>query len=252
MITPKKALRVGICGMGDWAWRHVKLLRETGGFELVAISSRSDAAWQRVGAELPGVHRYRDHRELLDGARPELVIVTTPHHLHAPMAIEALRAGAHVIVEKPMATSLADGKAMLAAARTAGKMLAVYHNRRFDPWLIAAQRVIEEGALGELIELNGSWPDNAPEGSWRRRKLESGGLFFDLGAHMVTRGLALATEDYGAEEASARRDRLGLWQGRFVDPKTWRDEGPSGDPGPGLLEAVWTWFRELTGARTLR
>ncbi len=74
----------------------------------------------------------------------------------------------------------------------------------------------------------------------------------DLGAHMVTRGLALATEGYGAEEASARRDRLGLWQGRFVDPKTWRDEGPSGDPGPGLLEAVWTWFRELTGARTLR
>ena len=74
----------------------------------------------------------------------------------------------------------------------------------------------------------------------------------DLGAHMVGRGLALATEGYGTEQARAKSDRLGLWQGRFVDPKTWRDEGPSGDPGPGLLQDLWNWFRELTGARTLR
>lgn len=74
----------------------------------------------------------------------------------------------------------------------------------------------------------------------------------DLGAHLVGRGLALATDGYVIEEAQARSDRLGLWKGRFVDPKTWRDEGPSADPGPGPLEAVWTWFRELTGARTLR
>jgi endonuclease YncB( thermonuclease family) len=74
----------------------------------------------------------------------------------------------------------------------------------------------------------------------------------DLGAHMVGLGLALATDGYGAQQAAARSQRLGLWQGRFIDPKTWRDDGPSGDPGPGPLQAVWDWFRELTGARTLR
>jgi endonuclease YncB( thermonuclease family) len=74
----------------------------------------------------------------------------------------------------------------------------------------------------------------------------------DIGAHMVRRGLALATEGYGVEQAQAKSDRLGLWQGRFVDPKTWRDDGPSGDPGPSPLEGLWNWFRELTGARTLR
>ena len=77
-------------------------------------------------------------------------------------------------------------------------------------------------------------------------------LSADLGAHMVGRGLALSTEGYGTEQARAKSDRLGLWQGRFVDPKTWRDAGPSGDPGPGLLQDFWDWFRELTGARTLR
>ena len=74
----------------------------------------------------------------------------------------------------------------------------------------------------------------------------------DLGAHMVGQGLALSTEGYGAEQATAKSDRKGLWQGRFVDPRTWRDEGPSGDPGPSLFEGLWDWFRELTGARTLR
>ena len=74
----------------------------------------------------------------------------------------------------------------------------------------------------------------------------------DLGAHMVERGLALSTEGYGAQERTARSDRRGLWQGRFIDPRTWRDDGPSGDPGPGPLEAIWDWFKELTGARTLR
>lgn len=74
----------------------------------------------------------------------------------------------------------------------------------------------------------------------------------DLGAAMVSAGLALATDGYGSEQAMAKRSKRGLWQGRFVDPKTWRDQGPSGDPGPGWLETLWTWFRELTGARTLR
>lgn len=188
MATPgsaKKPMRVGICGLGDWAWRHVRLLRETGGFEICAISSRSDAAWQRAQAELPAAARFRDHRELLTGAQPDLVVIATPHHLHGPMALDALRIGAHVIVEKPMATTLREARAMLATARTVKRMLAVYHNRRFDPWLLAAKQIVDDGELGALVELSGSWPDNAPAGTWRRRKLESGGLFFDLGAHLA-------------------------------------------------------------------
>lgn len=180
-----KPLRVGICGLGDWAWRHIRLLRETGGFELCAVSSRSDAAWQRARTDLPGVGLFRDHREMLAAARPDLVVITTPHHLHAPMAVDALGAGAHVIVEKPMATSLAGAQAMLTAAKVSGRMLAVYHNRHFDPWLLAAQHVVQAGTLGRLVDVQATWLDNSPAGTWRVRKLESGGLFYDLGAHLV-------------------------------------------------------------------
>ena len=74
----------------------------------------------------------------------------------------------------------------------------------------------------------------------------------DLGAAMVEAGLALSKDDYAGEESAARSARRGLWEGRFIDPREWRDEGPADDPGVSLLEQVWTWLRELTGARSLR
>jgi endonuclease YncB( thermonuclease family) len=74
----------------------------------------------------------------------------------------------------------------------------------------------------------------------------------DLGAALVSEGLAIAYGDYEREENSARRARLGIWQGRFVDPRRWREEGPVEAPQPGFFEMLWNWFRELTGATTLR
>ena len=74
----------------------------------------------------------------------------------------------------------------------------------------------------------------------------------DVAAAMVEAGLAIDGGGYAREQAAARAARRGLWDGRFVDPRTWRDEGPRDDPGPGLVETVWNWLRELTGARALR
>jgi endonuclease YncB( thermonuclease family) len=74
----------------------------------------------------------------------------------------------------------------------------------------------------------------------------------DLGAAIVSAGLAIARQSYGAEESAARRAKRGLWSGRFTDPRTWRDEGPQDDPGVSVFDDIWRWFRELTGARALR
>lgn len=74
----------------------------------------------------------------------------------------------------------------------------------------------------------------------------------DLGAIMVSDGLAVADSDYLAEQLSARASGKGIWAGRFTNPREWRKDGPPGDPGNGIFDAIWTWFRELTGARALR
>lgn len=74
----------------------------------------------------------------------------------------------------------------------------------------------------------------------------------DLGAALVADGLAIAKGDYDGEQAEARAAGIGIWRGRFVDPRQWRDEGPVGAPEPTIFEQLWNWFRELTGATTLR
>lgn len=74
----------------------------------------------------------------------------------------------------------------------------------------------------------------------------------DLGATLVAEGMAIAYGDYDAEEAEARSADRGIWRGRFVDPRQWRDQGPIPAPEPSPFELVWNWFRELTGATTLR
>lgn len=74
----------------------------------------------------------------------------------------------------------------------------------------------------------------------------------NIGAQLVRAGLAVSKGGYEIEQRGAREERLGIWSGRFIDPREWRDEGPRDDPGPGLLEMMWTWFRELTGATAVR
>lgn len=102
--------------------------------------------------------------------------------------------------------------------------------------------------------LNAGAVNCAPEGIDRfgrsLARCEAAGR--DIAAAMVEAGLAVARDGYGAEESRARSAGRGIWAGRFTDPRQWRDEGPSDDPGPGVLEKLWKWLRELTGARSLR
>lgn len=74
----------------------------------------------------------------------------------------------------------------------------------------------------------------------------------DIGAAMVGAGLAVSSGGYDREERGAREAARGIWSGRFTEPREWRDDGPRTDPGPGAIELLWNWFRELTGATALR
>jgi endonuclease YncB( thermonuclease family) len=81
-------------------------------------------------------------------------------------------------------------------------------------------------------------------------RCEVGGV--DIAEAIVRQGFAIATEGYGGAEAAARNAKRGIWQGRFTPPRQWRDEGPTAEPAEGILDQAWNWFRELTGARSLR
>ncbi len=132
---------------------------------------------------------YTDYREMLDELQPEAVVIMAQHKVHAEIAIAALRAGAHVLCEKPMALQVADADAMNQAAAQAGRLLAINYQQRSRPEIVAAKRIIDSGQLGKIqhIDVKTTWTRAAAyyqanewRGSWNG---EGGALLMNQTPH---------------------------------------------------------------------
>jgi predicted dehydrogenase len=138
---------VGVIGVGLLGERHARVWNEIPGARLVAVADASPKRAEHVGASL-GVAAYSETAALLTRDDVQAVSIATPDHLHALPVLAALRAGKHVLVEKPLATDLDEAVAMVAAARDAGRTLMVNYSQRFVPEFNWAKRQIETGVIG--------------------------------------------------------------------------------------------------------
>jgi len=184
-------IRVALIGYG-YAGRtfHAPLIRATPGLELAAISSsRPD----RVHADLPGVAVVASVEEICASASIELVVVATPNDTHAPIAATALRAGKHVVVEKPFAPTLRESRELISLAGHERRVLAVFHNRRWDGDFVAVTNLLASGVLGEITHVESHFDRYRPivRDRWRERPGVGAGLWYDLGPHLVDQALQL-------------------------------------------------------------
>lgn len=145
-----KRFRVALIGCGRIAHVHCGYLRQTPQVECVGACDLNLEARERFAArwQLP---TYADVDELLAAAQPDVVHIVTPPATHAKLAIELMESGIDVLVEKPMAVTLAEAERMIAAAKANGRMLTVDHNRLFDPVMRTAVGAIESGAIGRVV-----------------------------------------------------------------------------------------------------
>jgi predicted dehydrogenase len=167
--------RVGIVGCGRMGQNHLDVIRSLPGLEVVGAAD-NDAARARAFAERNALPFHAAALgTLIAGARPQVVHVLTPPFSHAALACEALDAGCHVYVEKPMALTSAEAQSMAAAAARAGRVLTVGHNNLFDTVVLEARERLASGRLGALVgvdvyhgTLPGSppWVAGLPSGPW--------------------------------------------------------------------------------------
>ena len=188
---------------------HAPLIRAATGLELAtAVSSRP----ADVQADLPGVTVAPDLATALADPAIELVVIATPNDIHASMAHEALEAGKSVVIDKPFALSVAEGESVLAHAERVGKMVSVFHCRRWDSAYLTLQALCPR--LGDLYQVILRYDRLRPvvRDRWRERAGPGSGIWFDLGSHLADQALSLfgwpewISADIASQRPGARTD----------------------------------------------
>ena len=182
-------LNVGLVGYG-LAGRafHAPFIMAVDDLRLAAVVSR-DAT--KVHADLPEVAVLPDLAALLATPALDLVVVASPDHLHAEHALAALDAGKHVLVDKPLAPTLADARTIVARAEAAGRILCVFHNRRWDADFLTVRRLIADGTLGRVVQFESRFDRFCPAPAPTWKEARAGGVWQDLGPHLVDQTLQL-------------------------------------------------------------
>lgn len=186
---------------------HGPLLQEHKGFTICKIleRNRQDSADRHPGAALA-----RNYSEILEDPEIELVIVNTPDYLHFGMAMEALDAGKHIVVEKPFTLKSEEADRIIATGREKGLMVSVFQNRRWDGDFLTVKKVIADGSLGRLVSFESHFDRfrNTVQESWKEEKRLGAGTLYNLGSHMIDQVLQL----FGMPEylyADVRAQRTG-------------------------------------------
>ncbi len=188
MTQKKVTLTVAVLGAGAIADHHMDAIRSTEGLAACAVADIDLAKAQGI-AERYQVNAYSDYREMIERERPDAVAIALPHYLHKEAAVFAAAAGCHVMLEKPMALSVAECDAIIEAAAEAGVRILIGHTQHYMAENLLAKQLVESGELGELVMIHdvrhmdyyrASRPD------WFLEKAKSGGgVLANLGTHSI-------------------------------------------------------------------
>lgn len=172
---------IGFGGMGNW---HRETLETIDGIKLAGIFDISE---DRIAfAKENKIAAYDSLEQLLGDESIDVVLIATPNDLHKPIAIQAMKAGKHVISEKPVTLNSSDLQEMIDASKETGKLLTVHQNRRWDEDFLTMKRIFDEQLLGETYRIESRvHGSRGIPGDWRQEKEQGGGMVLDWGVHLL-------------------------------------------------------------------
>jgi predicted dehydrogenase len=184
-------MQCGIIGLGGMGEMHASIIKDSGLVELVALCDTNRQVLRKMAKQFEVESIYTDFHEIVANPSLDMVIICLPHYLHAPVALAALRAGKHVLTEKPIAISMEEADKMIETARQNNVKLGVSEEHRYGGHVQIAKKWIKEGKLGDLYlcscteRFDSEIEQPAPQG-WRNKKeMMGGGSYIDQGHHVV-------------------------------------------------------------------
>ncbi|MFQ3566848.1 MAG: Gfo/Idh/MocA family oxidoreductase [Aggregatilineales bacterium] len=206
-------LRVGIIGMGWAGETHLKAYLTMPNVQVIAISDPRADHVAELGSRYNVPVVSTDYEPLLTREDLDIISVTTPNYLHAPIAIAALEHGKHVLCEKPLARTVAEAEAMVKAAIENNRVLEVAFNHRRRGDVDVLKRYIDEGGLGRIYHAKATWMrrNGIPGmGGWfTSREMAGGGPLIDLGVHVLDMAMYLLDEPEVLAVSAATYAELG-------------------------------------------
>jgi predicted dehydrogenase len=180
-------LRIAIAGTGLITRVHARGAQKLSDVALEAVVNHRPESMATFADEFQIPRQYASVPDLLEDGGVDALIVCTPNYLHAPQSIAALKAGVHVMVEKPMAMNAAEAQAMLSASKKSGALLMVAHCWRFSPEVRWLREQVAKGLLGDIIRTKGycSHVNRGPGGWFTQKELAGGGATADMAIHAV-------------------------------------------------------------------
>jgi len=185
-----KSIQCGLLGYGPsfgMGKGHAEWISSINGLRTVAMCDTVSARVEAAKQELPGLKGYFTRLEDMLALKDlDLVVNILPHNLHAATTMQCLKAGKHVVLEKPFCITTAEANAMIARARRKKLMLSLFHNRRWDGDYLTIKDIIRRGLIGAIFHIEcGIMSYAHPRFWWRSDKKMSGGIMYDWGAHFI-------------------------------------------------------------------
>jgi predicted dehydrogenase len=211
---------------------------EQAGMTPVAVCEVDAGRLKTSKADFPGIQTYSTVAAMLRKSDVNLVTIITPHNTHAKLALQCLKAGRHVVCEKPLAITTAECDAMIAAARKSGVVLSTYHNRHWDGCILSAlEHVRGKKRIGEIVRVDARMGGRSQPGDWwRGSRSISGGILYDWGVHLLEYGLQLI--DSEVVEVSGF-SKSGYWA-----PRTkWKEDTIEDDAGAIIRFRNGVWMQ---------
>ena len=207
-----KVAVIGYGGCWNMGKTHLTDMKDAG-MTPVAVCEMIEERRALAARDFPGIKTFARLEDLLARSEAQLITIITPHHTHAELALTCLRAGRHVVCEKPLAITLTDCDAMIAEAKARNKVLSTYHNRHWDGFIMKALERVHAGDIGKVLRVD-AWRGDyeKPLDTWRGSRSQSGGILYDWGVHYLEYGLQLMG-DCEIAEVSAYGSQ-GFWAGQ--------------------------------------
>ncbi|MDX2111459.1 MAG: Gfo/Idh/MocA family oxidoreductase [Verrucomicrobiota bacterium] len=182
-----KTIKVGTIGYGgafNMGRQHLNELVRNPGFVATAVCDIDPARVKIAETDFPGIQTYTDLDTMLEKSDVELLVIILPHNVHGEVALKCLKAGRHVVVEKPFAITVDECDAMIAEAKARNLLCSCYHNRHWDSNILTITKHLAK--IGRPFRWESYQGGYGKPGDWWRSKKEiSGGLIYDWGAHFM-------------------------------------------------------------------